>query len=156
MIRTRRTLRDETGYSLVEVMASIVILTIAIIPMVGMFDMGLNMASRSGNYDKARALANKQLETAKSRSYEDAKNKFPVASSAPSGGTYTSPNLTAPADAGLPTGSTYKIEKQYVLSPGNTATVTDSATDEGVMQITVTVNWNDTSYTTSTLKASAA
>ncbi len=46
-------LKDETGYSLVEVIASIIILSIAIIPMVGMFDMGLNAATSSGNYDTA-------------------------------------------------------------------------------------------------------
>ena len=32
---------EESGYSLVEVMASIVLLSIAIIPMVAMFDVGL-------------------------------------------------------------------------------------------------------------------
>ena len=40
-----------------EVLASIVILSLAILPMVGMFDMGLNSAIRGSNYDKARALA---------------------------------------------------------------------------------------------------
>ena len=34
-------IRGESGYSLVEVMASIIILSLAILPMVGMFDMGL-------------------------------------------------------------------------------------------------------------------
>ena len=33
--------KSESGYSLVEVMVSIMILAIAIIPMVGMFDLGL-------------------------------------------------------------------------------------------------------------------
>jgi len=58
-------LKREGGYSLVEVMASIMILTVAILPMVGMFDAGLRSASTSGNYDKARALANANLETVK-------------------------------------------------------------------------------------------
>ncbi len=57
---TERT-RGESGYSLVEVMASIIILTLAIIPMVGMFDMGLQSATRGSNYDKSRALANLKL-----------------------------------------------------------------------------------------------
>ncbi|MGH3090237.1 MAG: type IV pilus modification PilV family protein, partial [Rubrobacteraceae bacterium] len=58
----------ESGYSLVEVLAAIVILTVAIIPMVAMFDTGLRSATTSGNYDKARALANSNLEMAKTRS----------------------------------------------------------------------------------------
>jgi prepilin-type N-terminal cleavage/methylation domain-containing protein len=52
----RKRLKNEAGYSLVEVMASIIILAVAILPMVGMFDMGLTSATRGSNYDKARAL----------------------------------------------------------------------------------------------------
>jgi prepilin-type N-terminal cleavage/methylation domain-containing protein len=62
----RRLLNMESGYSLVEVMVSIIILTIAILPMVGMFDMGLRSATTGSNYDKARALANLKMEEAKS------------------------------------------------------------------------------------------
>lgn len=62
-----RNLKSEAGYSLVEVLAAIVILTIAIIPMVTMFDVGLRSATTSGNYDKARALANSNLETVKAQ-----------------------------------------------------------------------------------------
>ena len=47
-------------------MVSIIILAIAILPMVGMFDMGLNSATTGSNYDKARALANLKMEEAKS------------------------------------------------------------------------------------------
>jgi len=59
-------IRGESGYSLVEVMASIIILSLAILPMVGMFDMGLKGATAGSNYDKSRALANLKLEEAKS------------------------------------------------------------------------------------------
>ena len=38
MFCTRRLLKAESGYSLIEVVASIMILTIAILPMVGVFD----------------------------------------------------------------------------------------------------------------------
>ena len=62
-------LKGESGYSLVEVMVSIMILAIAILPMVGMFDMGLNSATKGSNYDKARALANLKMEEAKSLSF---------------------------------------------------------------------------------------
>src|SRR5919107_4734780 len=77
-------LREEFGYSLVEVMVSIIILAVAIIPMVGMFDMGLNLAIKGSNYDKARALANLKLEQAKSLPFDtsdvtvqDLKDNFP-------------------------------------------------------------------------------
>jgi len=66
-----RNFKDESGYALVEVLAAIVILTIAIIPMVTMFDTGLRSATTSGNYDKARALANSNLEMAKTRSLSE-------------------------------------------------------------------------------------
>lgn len=56
---------NEFGYSLMEVMVAIVILAVAIIPMVGMFDMGLKSATLGGNYDKARALANAKVEEAR-------------------------------------------------------------------------------------------
>ena len=66
----RRLLTTESGYSLVEVMVSMIILTIAILPMAGMFDMGLNSATRGSNYDKARALANLKMEEAKSLPFD--------------------------------------------------------------------------------------
>lgn len=50
----RKRLREESGYSLVEVMVSIIILAIAILPMASMFDMGLNSATAGSKYDKAR------------------------------------------------------------------------------------------------------
>ena len=71
--------REESGYSLVEVLASIVILALAILPMFAMFDTGLHSATRGSNYDKARALANKQLEQAQSLSYGTVRTAFPNA-----------------------------------------------------------------------------
>ena len=72
-----RLLKTEAGYSLIEVMVSIIILAIALIPMVGMFDMGINSATESGQYDKARALANLKMEEAKSVSFDSVRNNFP-------------------------------------------------------------------------------
>src|SRR5215217_1025902 len=72
-------LREESGYSLVEVMVAIVLLAIAILPMFAMFDTGLKSANRGSNYDKARALANKQLEQARSLSYGTVRTSFPNA-----------------------------------------------------------------------------
>ncbi len=65
----RRVLRDESGYSLVEVIVSIMLLSIAIIPMVGMFDAGLRAAMTGSNYDRARTLANSSMENIKALPY---------------------------------------------------------------------------------------
>ena len=65
-------------------MVSIIILAIAILPMVGMFDMGLNSATKGSNYDKARALANLKLEQAKSLPYETVRTNFPSEACKPS------------------------------------------------------------------------
>lgn len=63
-----RVKKEEFGYSLVEVLAAILLLSIAIIPMVSMFDAGLEAASTSSNYDKARSLASTNLEAIKADS----------------------------------------------------------------------------------------
>jgi Tfp pilus assembly protein PilV len=70
---------DEEGTEdVVEVMASIMLLTIAILPMVGMFDMGLNSATAGSQYDKARALANLKMEEAESLPFATVSDDFPV------------------------------------------------------------------------------
>src|SRR5215204_7592018 len=76
-------LSEESGYSLVEVMVSIIILALAILPMVGMFEMGLKSATKGSNYDKSRALANLKMEEAKSLTFASLQNNFPVAGSTP-------------------------------------------------------------------------
>jgi prepilin-type N-terminal cleavage/methylation domain-containing protein len=147
---TRR-LRDEAGYSLVEVMASIMILAIAIIPMVGMFDMGLQTATRGSNYDKARAFASQQLELAKARSYDQVKNSFPTGSSTPNPD--FSATLTVPTGAGLPAGSTYTVAKRYVSTNAANPSFSNASSDQGLIRITVTVSWSGNSYSTVGLKA---
>jgi prepilin-type N-terminal cleavage/methylation domain-containing protein len=146
-----RLLEEEAGYSLVEVMAAIMILAIAIIPMVGMFDMGLNTATRGSNYDKARAFANQQLEQAKALSYEQVKQDFPTASSTPN--PVSSSTLTVPTGAGLPAGSTYTVAKRYVSTSADNPSFSNASSDQGLIRITVTVTWSETSYTTVGLKA---
>ena len=66
----RKLVSDEGGYSLVEVIVSIMILAIAILPMVSMFDAGLRAADEGSNYDTARALANEKLEEIKALSLQ--------------------------------------------------------------------------------------
>lgn len=149
-------LEDDAGYSLVEVIVSIMILSIAIIPMVGMFDMGLRSASTSGNYDKARAFANERLERVKTLPYAAARDSFPVSSSTPSptatpAGSYTSSALTVPGTAGLPNGASYTVVKQYVnvdtsVTPAN---LQNASTDSNMLRVTVAVSWSGNSIAVS-------
>ena len=136
-------IRGESGYSLVEVMASITILAIAIIPMVSMFDMGLKSSTTSSNYDAARAFANERLERVKLLSYAQVRDNFPTASSTPNAsGAYTSASLAVPTSAGLPGGSTYTVNKQYVTLLVDDSSLTNSTTDSGMIRVTITVNWS--------------
>ena len=151
--------REESGYSLVEVMVSILILTIAILPMMTMFDTGIDSANRGSNYDKARALAKKQLEQAESLSYGTVRTAFPNAPCAfDNSGLCAVANLEVPA-AEDPNGEfdnfRYAIRKQYVEPVGNT--FDERVDDTGMMEITVVVGWgganfNEVTYTTSALK----
>jgi prepilin-type N-terminal cleavage/methylation domain-containing protein len=158
---------EQSGYSLVEVMASIVILAIAIIPMVGMFDMGLQSATRGSNYDKARALANLKLEQAKSLSFDTVRNNFPevapTTTSYNASGYYQSdwkdPALTETEPASTDYANFgYRIDKQYMEQPPTDSDADPAAPSEDfvpssiatdLIRITVTVRWpNGTTYTT--------
>jgi prepilin-type N-terminal cleavage/methylation domain-containing protein len=165
-------MRRESGYSLVEVMASIVILALAILPMVGMFDMGLKSATRDSNYDKSRALANLMMEEAKSRPYDFVQHNFPVTVPA----TDSTPDTTSgyydsgfvpvlgPASADF-TNFQYRIQKQYMRQPSKAPGAASepfqpcdpASTDPtiacspgtGLIRVTVTVQWADgNEYTT--------
>lgn len=129
--------RDESGYSLVEVLVAIVILAVAILPMVGMFESGLKAASMSGNYDKARSLATLKLEQAKALPYETVGTNLPAGYVAPE------PSLSPSFD-----GFEYRLEKQYLKQPtvdpdDSSVAFRDGSGDEGLMKITVTVKWGD-------------
>jgi len=140
-------------------MASIMILSIAIIPMVGMFDMGLTSASTSGNYDTARAFANKKLEQAKSLPYDnastsvtDVEDNFPFTAPTthPTNGSNTA-SITASSEAGVPNGFSYTARKRYLQmnTSGATTNLTASGTDNGLIEVTVTVSWGSSNaYTT--------
>jgi hypothetical protein len=136
-------IRGESGYSLVEVMASIIILTLAILPMVGMFDLGLQTATRGSNYDKSRALANLKLEEAKSLPFASLQDNFPVAGSTPdaTSGYYDSGFIPASAPF---TNFQYRIEKQYMQKPTEGSVEWEpSGTPTDLIRITVTVQWAD-------------
>lgn len=108
----------ESGYSLVEVLAAIVILTVAIIPMVAMFDAAFRAVSTSGDYDVARACAGQKLEQARSLPYETV-----------SGG--------LPDGACEPSGLGYEIHEEFV-----NAELRAVEGDQGLTKVTVTVRWD--------------
>jgi Tfp pilus assembly protein PilV len=136
-----RPLKNEAGYSLVEVMVSIMLLTITIIPMVGMFNAGLRAAVLGSNYDQARTLANEKLEEIRA---------LPYKSSDPSGaGTANSvvKKFTPPGPAAKTEGIfAYTVRTKFV--DANFANPADSpATSQ--MRVEVTVSWDENkSYTT--------
>jgi prepilin-type N-terminal cleavage/methylation domain-containing protein len=124
----RKRLREETGYTLVEVLVAITILAVAILPMFGMFDMGLNAATQSSHYDKARTLANLKMEETKSMPFVDVIDDFPVDGNStpdPDSGYYDSfvneggfISETGPASADFPNPPfQYRVEKQYMQQP---------------------------------------
>jgi prepilin-type N-terminal cleavage/methylation domain-containing protein len=139
---------EESGYSLIEVVVAILLLSIAIIPMVSMFDAGMRVAVLGGNYDQARALAGKQVATVESLSYSDVKTSFP-SSPAAFNGSGTS-ETTGGTDPEFPN-FTYEVSKQF-LDPPTGSDFDDSSTDKGLMRVTVTVNWDGKSFNTSALK----
>lgn len=101
---------------------AIVVLTVAIIPMVGMFDAALRAATTSGDYDAARACAGRVLERTKSLPYE-------AVGSGPSEGVCDSSGLR------------YRVETRFVGRD-----LRNVAGDEGLTKVTVTVGWNGNSY----------
>jgi prepilin-type N-terminal cleavage/methylation domain-containing protein len=161
-------LREESGYSLVEVMVAIMIMTLAILPMMSMFDMGLHSTIEGSKYDKARMLANLKLEQAKNLPFDsldatiqDVKDNFPenvgtVTAYDPGTGYYESGPKAQP---GFPTSMTYVVEKQYMAQPSqdpaglseNWGTCqTNGTCDPGtnLIRVTVTVQWDGNEYTT--------
>lgn len=135
-------LENESGYSLVEVLAAIVILSIAIIPMVTMFDTGLRLATTSGNYDEARALANQKLEEAKSLLYESAKTNFPE--TPPATTSYNGSGFYQSGWKAAGGGMEYMVEKQFLARPDGRAEQPFSTAnaDDGLLKVKVTVRWS--------------
>lgn len=130
-------------------MVAILILLVAILPMFKMFDVGLRTATTSRNYDLAQSLAEKQAELVQANAYTDIKNSFPNSPALFSGIT----------GCGTPTGSmgsaagqtvsgckdsaynnfTFSVNKRYVKLPASGGALEVSATDEKLLQVTISV-----------------
>ena len=147
-----RRLRDEAGYSLIEVMASIVILTLAILPMTVMFDMGLKSATKGGSYDRARALANTKLEEIKSLDYSKPETVDPdsAVEQYPPCGTVSTPTSTDPTFS-------FEVRTTYVGgdSTATNATMTNACPGPtGQMSVEVKVVWDRGEYKTTGMASS--
>ena len=138
-----RLLKTESGYSLIEVIVSIMILALAILPMVGMLDMGLNGVTASSYYDKARTLANLKLEEAKTLSFADVEGNFPEA------------GITTPYDGSdwfteepdFAEDFQYTVRKDYMVQPptdpGSSVDFATSGSPTGLIRLTVEVRWGE-------------
>ena len=109
---------DESGYSLVEVMVAMVVLTVAVVPMVGMFEAAIRAANASGDYDEARTCAVQKLEQVKSLPYESVEGGQQGGVCKPSGFGYTIDTQSIGTDLG------------------------DGSGGEGLTMFTVTVDWD--------------
>jgi hypothetical protein len=148
----RRDLREEAGYSLVEVLFSIILLTIAILPMVGMFDMGIKSATADGSYEEARALASLKMEEAKGLPFGTLRDNFPVAPATTTydgSGHYQSPawidteTQAGPASAAFAKFD-YMIDKQYMAEPvpaNPSPGFAPNPTATDLIRVKVTVRW---------------
>jgi prepilin-type N-terminal cleavage/methylation domain-containing protein len=138
-----RLLKEESGYSLVEVMVAIMILAIAIIPMVSMFDAGLRAALLGGTFDVARAFANEKLEETKALSFDDALARYPEDST-------TDCNPGPPADSPV---TSCTVETDYVRIGSAAMSSTDGSGDyaTAMLEVTVDVQWSGGAYQTTGL-----
>jgi hypothetical protein len=108
-------------------MVAIIVLTIAIVPMAGMFDVAIEAADAVGAYDEARTCAVQKLEQVKSLPYEAIEGGFPDGVCEPSGLGYEVTTRPIGTDLGAVSG------------------------DEGLTMVTVTVESGGSSYSVSGL-----
>ena len=117
-------------------MVAIAILSLAILPMVGMFEAALRAATLGGNYDKARALANEKLEEIRALPYRDPGS--------------AADSVTERYPPATPTGGkrgifTYTVQTRFV--DASFSNPTDSP-PTSQMRVEVEVRWQGKSYTT--------
>ena len=143
---------------MVEVIVAIMILAIAILPMVGMFDAGLRASTKGGNYDKARALANEKLEEIKALSFRDPDTP----AGAPANSIlekYKPINEPSTSNGGLGAGSpvtgtkgifTYTVTPKYVQQDFSTSPATPIRTS--FIKVDVRVSWQGNSITVTSVR----
>ena len=113
-----------------------VVLTLALVPMVGMLEAGLRAATASGEYDAARSLAGAELEKARALPYNE-----PGAAADSVVEKYAPPGPPDVTEDGL----TLSIRTAFV--DGELSDAADSPT--GQMRVEVLVGWgDDRSYAT--------
>lgn len=127
-----RKIKEESGYSLVEVIVAIMLLGLAIIPMVSMFDAGLRAAVLGSNYDQARALAGEQLAEVKALPYNVAQARHTPGSAV----------TGTEGDFDYTINTTYMALTSSGLQPEPDA--------RSMMRVEVEVRWDDGSKTYST------
>jgi prepilin-type N-terminal cleavage/methylation domain-containing protein len=145
-------LENESGYSMVEVIVAIMILSVAIIPMVGMFDAGLRASLVGSNYDKARMLANERLEKVQALPY----NK-----TSPAGVNDSAVEIYHPGTpvSGTSGAFSYTVTTTYWKESGGSvvADTSDNTIVKPMMQVVVQVTWSGgNSYRTTGFTASGA
>jgi prepilin-type N-terminal cleavage/methylation domain-containing protein len=145
-------LKNESGYSMVEVLVAIMILAVAIIPMVGMFDAGLRASMVGSNYDQARMLANERLEKVRALPY----NKTSPAGVNDSAVEIYHPGSPVTGSSGA---FSYTVTTTYWKENGGSV-VQDSSDNtivKPMMQVVVLVSWaGGNSYKTTGFTASGA
>jgi hypothetical protein len=99
-------------------MVAMVVLTVAVVPMVGMFDAAIGAADASADYDKARTCAVQKLEHLKSLPYDAVDGGLQGGVCDPSGFGYTIATQSIGTDLG------------------------DGSREEGLTMVTVTVDWD--------------
>jgi prepilin-type N-terminal cleavage/methylation domain-containing protein len=119
-------LKDQGGYSLPEVMVAILLLSLAILPMVSMFDAGLRAATLGGNYDKARAIANEELEEIRALPFSNVVSLYP-------------PGATTACTAPIEAGFGCQVRTDYARLDGGGIVLDPNA--KTMVQATVTVTW---------------
>lgn len=131
--------KEESGYSLIVVVVAILLLSIAIIPMVSMFDAGLRAAVLGSNYDTARTTASEELEEIKAMPFKEAVSSYtPGASTA----------CSAPTPSVV---SNCQVDATYVRL--DASGLTDDPNARSMIRVRVTAEWDggNNSYTTTGL-----
>lgn len=140
-------LKGQAGYSLVEVMVAIMILAIAIIPMVSMFDAGLRAAMTGSNYDQARATAGEELEEIKALPFSRDNPAGVIDSAVEFYRPVNSGGIEKPCSAPVDATFTCRVRTAY-LDP---TTLAEDGTARTMMSVRVTVTWSGGNYTTTGL-----